>query len=579
MKYKIPLFGLVFWLVLFVFLQINSQFHFFYIEQNQLFQSTWDYIGGKLIQPGGLTLVISEFLVQFFILPYAGAAITATIIAGVGMLTALILKRIAPTTDLYILYVLPALTLLFIQFDFNYFLWGSIAFILFLSFFYAYIMINSFKIRLIYAFICTPLLFWWGGPVFMLFTICIVLWEIINRTSRGYWIAFIVIEMMAIGWWCHQWAVIEEYKFVFLPDAYFLRKLPAPTVIYYAWISIPSAILIAFLFRKRKAVTGKRQIIETVVQFIIIGICWWQITPQYMDKKSDKFKRLDYYTRTQQWNNILEECKGTLTNYLYLYHLNMALFETNQFADRMFAYHQRGVEGLMPQWNQTAVISTVLAEINFTLGNVALAQEMAFESFVSSSREGNPRMLKRLVQTNLIYGTYAVAEKYIDILENTYFYKDWAKEHRRFLYNDSEVESDSLLGAKRKCLIDENYLSHPSKDYVELTKHNPSNRRPLEFLMAFALLSKELGHFKHLIETHYGTEALPTLPIHYQEAIITLSENDPDYWKQYDISETTRLRFAEFKKQVIANKNSGALHNMLYRSFGDTYWFYFMFYK
>lgn len=46
---------------------------------------------------------------------------------------------------------------------------------------------------------------------------------------------------------------------------------------------------------------------------------------------------------------------------------------------------------------------------------------------------GNPRMLKRLVQTNLIYGAYPVAEKYIRILENTFYYKDWAKSQRKFL--------------------------------------------------------------------------------------------------------------------------------------------------
>lgn len=579
MKYKLPVFGILFWAVLFAFLQMNSRFHFFYVEQNQLFQATWDYIGGKLAAPGGLALIVSEFLVQFFILPYAGAAITATLIAGTAVLTALILRKITPALPLYLLYILPAFTLLFIQFNFNYQFWGSVAFILMLSFLYLYVSIGKFKFRLIYAAIATPLLFWWAGPVSLLFAVCVVLWEMLYRTPRGYWIFIVLAEILLIGWWSHQAAVIEEYKFAFLPDAYFLRKLTPPTVIYYSWISLPIVIITAFLLRNQKALAPKKEGIATIVQIVIIGIGWWLITPQYMDKKSDKLKRLDYYTRTRQWDNILEECKGTITNYLYLYHLNIALLETNQFADRMFAYHQRGPEGLMPKWNQTAIISTVLSEINFTLGNIPIAQEMAFESFVSSSYEGNPRMLERLVQTNLIYGTYEVAEKYIDILANTFYYKDRAKEYRRFLYNDAAVEADPLLGAKRKCLISNNYLSTPTRDLMELIEHNPSNRRPLEFLIAYALLSKELGAFKQLVEKYYGTETLPSLPVPYQEAIITLSENDPDYWKQFNIPESTRLRFAEFKRQVLANKNNSGIKNMLFRSFGDTYWFYFMFYK
>ena len=36
----------------------------------------------------------------------------------------------------------------------------------------------------------------------------------------------------------------------------------------------------------------------------------------------------------------------------------------------------------------------------------------------------------------IIVGFFLVAEKYIKLLERTLAYRDWAKERRRFLYND-----------------------------------------------------------------------------------------------------------------------------------------------
>jgi len=577
MKYRFLLFWLFFWIILFIFLQYNSEYHFYYIEQNQLFLFSSDYIAGKLTYPGGFALLTGEFLTQFFLIPYAGALITATLISVICFLTTISIRKIAPANDLYILYVLPALTLLLIHFDFNYLLQGTIAYILLLIGLYIYISIQKLNNRLILAAFTVPLLFWLGGSVYILFTFCILLWELLNKTPRGYWIGLILIEAFAIGLWSNEAAIIEEYRFVFLPDMYYYHKLEPKNVIYFSWISLPVVQIIAFLLRNRKKVSRRFQIIGGITQFIVIGIACWLAVPSYMDTKSYKMKKLDYFTRMQQWDKIIDDCKGQLTNYLYLYHLNTALFETDQFADQMFSFDQRGSDGLMPKWNRTTVVSTLLSDINFTLGNIAVAQEMAFESFVSSSGGGNPRMLKRLVQTNLIYGYYPVAEKYLDILEKTYSYKDWAKEHRRFLYNDPEVENDLLLSSKRKGLLKNNYLSDPGRDYEEMVNHYPGNRRPLEFLIGFMLLSKELGHFKNLVEKYYGTEILPTLPKPYQEAIITLSENDPDYWKQFEIPESTRQRFTEYKKQVLANKNKGDISSLLKRSFGDTYWFYYMF--
>ena len=80
-----------------------------------------------------------------------------------------------------------------------------------------------------------------------------------------------------------------------------------------------------------------------------------------------------------------------------------------------------------------------------------------------------------------------------------------------------------------------------------------------------------------MIETYYGTDVLPTLPVSFQEAVFFLSEKNPDYWKRFDVPEMTVQRYAEFKKQMITGKNNTALSESMKRSYGDTYWYYYTF--
>lgn len=85
MRYKQILLGLILFVLLGGFLQITGKFHFFYIEQLQLFQFSEDYLADKISSPGGLSLIIGEFLTQFFITPYAGPFIIAAILTSIGL--------------------------------------------------------------------------------------------------------------------------------------------------------------------------------------------------------------------------------------------------------------------------------------------------------------------------------------------------------------------------------------------------------------------------------------------------------------------------------------------------------------
>ena len=582
MKYKLVAFWLIVFGALFAFLQMCFEYHFYYIEQSQLFLFSEAYIRNKLLLPGGFSMLVAEFLVQFFIRPYVGALVTAVLLTGVGVCTAGIVKRIAPVSGLFILYVLPMLALLFMHFDFNYRVQGTVCYLMMMALLCGYMRIRNDLFRLVAGCVLVPVLFWLAGSITVLFAGMVCLFEGLRKTPKWYISLIGVAEVLLLGVGTVYFSLMGEYRWVFGPDLYYHYTLHPKEIIYYSWICLPLVFLVAFFIRNKNSLSGKkwRAGISCIVQLAMIGAVLWWGMPKYSDAKTLRLKKLDYFARTEQWDKTIEECKGKLTNFLYMCHLNMALANKGELSDKMFNFDQRGPQGLLVQWNKSENISCMLSDIYFTMGATASSQEMAFEGYVSAMEDGNPRMLKRLVQTNLIYGTYPVAEKYISILEKTYAYRDWAQSQRKYLYNDEVVESDPILGTRRRMLPDRNSLAMIkglAGDLALFLEKGPANSATLQYLGAMYLLAKDLEGFKALVEKYYGTEFLPVLPVHFQEAVIVMSEKEPDYWKRFNVSETIVARFTDYKKQVLANRNNSAIAGLLNRSYGNTYWFYFMF--
>lgn len=582
MKYKLVAFWLIVFGALFAFLQMCFEYHFYYIEQSQLFLFSEAYIRNKLLLPGGFSMLVAEFLVQFFIRPYVGALVTAALLTGVGVCTAGIVKRIAPVSGFFILYVLPMLALLFMHFDFNYRVQGTVCYLMMMSLLCGYMRIRNDLFRLVAGCVLVPVLFWLAGSITVLFAGMVCLFEGLRKTPKWYISLIGVAEVLLLGVGTVYFSLMGEYRWVFGPDLYYHYTLHPKEIIYYSWICLPLVFLIAFFVRNKNSLSGKKLFagISCIAQLAMIAAVLWWGMPKYSDAKTLKLKKLDYFARTEQWDKTIEECKGKLTNFLYMCHLNMALANKGELSDKMFNFDQRGPQGLLVQWNKSENISCMLSDIYFTMGATASSQEMAFEGYVSAMEDGNPRMLKRLVQTNLIYGTYPVAEKYISILEKTYAYRDWAQSQRKYLYNDEVVESDPILGTRRRMLPDRNSLAMIkglAGDLALFLEKGPANSAALQYLGAMYLLAKDLEGFKALVEKYYGTEFLPVLPVHFQEAVIVMSEKEPDYWKRFNVSETIVARFTDYKKQVLANHNNSAIAGLLNRSYGNTYWFYFMF--
>ena len=262
---------------------------------------------------------------------------------------------------------------------------------------------------------------------------------------------------------------------------------------------------------------------------------------------------------------------GPSVYYMDVARLNLALAETGQLADKVFHYTQAGSDGILVPWNLTAEAGERLSDAYWSMGHIAYSQRMAFEANVMDERDVNPRMVKRLIETNLVFGAYPVARKYIDILGKEKGWKKAAEGYRRFLDNDAAVEADPELGPRRRCVPEKDFISlvRGIDEYLkDIIRFNPGYHKAIEYLGVIYLLDCEMDKFKEMLDEFYGTEALPELPASFAEAACMLSEIDRGYWKKVGVSSEMYKKYNDFKSRL-ENGLTPDKHK-------DTFWYYIM---
>lgn len=584
MKTVKKLLPFTFWLVtgiaVFLFLQHYFEFHFYYVEQLQLFLYHRAFLSDLLFSFGGLSELISRWLLQFFIHPKMGALITTALLLAIAILMNSVTKKINPKISLILIPLLSSVFIFFLHLNHNYYIAGTVAYIFALAAFLFYLHTQRPIANLIVSTLFTLLLFWWAGPTAFLFAVTVTLWQFLTTRKRVLHALTPLFVFVILAFVSVRLSWVGDYRQTFLPAIYFHPKLTPPPIIYFPWGLMLLLVVISHLLRNLN-ISRRLQYVVVAGQLLIVPVIVYTLIPTHGQHSSAEYKKMDYYLRMEGWSDIIEGSKKPITNLLHAYYLNIALMETNQLGHQFLMFDQKGTKGLVPIEDKGLPSLMVSNELNFTLGDIAASQRFAFEANLTVSKTGSPRLYKRLIQTNLINGEYAVAEKYIQLLEQTHAYKKWAMEQRRFLYNDKAITDDPLLGKKRRGLPMDNYLlaSHdPVHKVNSLLKADPTNRSAFDYLASIFLFEKQVSLFIELVDEYCTTEeSLADLPEKFQEGIIVYYESDPSAWERYNVNPRVTEKYINYKQLYLENRSDPRVADILYRSFGNTYWLYLMF--
>lgn len=542
-------------------------------------------IAARYLGIGGLGLMLTHWLTQFFVLDYAGAIITAVL----GILATWMLWRSIPQRSSSImllpLCVLPVIFECHALFDVYYAYQGVVAYFLFTLFaLICRLIADNLKNSWIVVAcdtVLSLLLFYVAGAVATLLAAYLFVVEIVEH-PRQCWrmLPPLAVILLAAAFSVSR-AYLPLYRFALDNGAYYEPILEITNFFRTPWVLALVLPLISPLLQSLE-VKMKPWIAFACSFVLIIALSGFaRISAERNQQKMYSMLTLDHYVIKHDWKGLLASPYSQLSNYLLMNRVNLALSHEGRLLDDFYHYQQIAPYSLMTDLEQLSLdveITYTTCEIYYQMDNIASADEKAFNSY-EGLRYGSPSNLQMLVRTSLIFGRYAVAEKYIKLLEKTWYYADWAKSQRKFLYCDEAVNADPEYGAKRKSLLPLGsrvfiQAQGPYFDLLSTIRVNPKATAVRDYAIGYLLLANDIPHINAFADEFYGTAVMPKTPLRLQEALVAANETNLDYCRAHGVEEQTIQSYQQLKQALNVAKMSGSTDAL--SPWRDTYWYYLL---
>lgn len=515
-KYIKPIATVLFGVAIWLFWLFGYPEAMNYQEQNQLFLTTWAYFMERMSVPGGLADYLSEFMVQFYYVPWLGALLIGVVYAAMQWLMWTTVRR-WDKTAFPITFLLPLL-MLWHQGDIDTLLSLPVAIVMVLG--ATVSMGKGGKYAYFSDLLAVPLLYWAAGPVAAIYVAIRGLqcgWRLLIEDA-----ALIAISVLAAYWTVdYQWPL----SMIVGGINYYRIPLMAP-VMQYVVLLTPIVIALAARFNPWKnedTFKGSRRYLRLALQvsaMVIVGIF-------AVNKGFDPFVYeilwQDSMVRQERWHDIIHRAEKHQYDIAMSSNcVNLALGMTEQLADRMFTFKQSGTEALLLHMIRDNMSDLPTAEAFWRLGMVNSAKRymMDIQQSILNARQSG-RCTKRIAECHIVNGDYKAAEKRLNILKNTFFYRSWAEDAETYLYNDAKVNSHETWGKLRRYRYKDSFLySYPEKHKMLglLFQQNTDNRLALSYFMGQLLLDGDFNCFMGYMQWVQQYGGYSQMPYGYADA-------------------------------------------------------------
>lgn len=444
-------------IVVFLFWWLFYPYALSFQEQNQLFLFTWDYFSERISLSGGLADYIAEFITQFSYIPYLGEALLAVVFVIFQKAIALSIDR----DEWYVLsFVAPVMMLVYMS-DIYVMLSYLVALI-------AAVLLCALYRRypgIIWAGIATVLGYWLIGPAIFVFTLFAVIRE---RNSKS--LIFIALSVIVVV--ASRLTYLQQYpcKTVIFGINYY--RLPITVPVMQLIIAGVAALIPAFADLLPKP----RRIVDISLGLLILAGgtvgCWMNY-----EKDVVEIIAYDQMVRHEDWDGILERAeKYQPDSELGSVSVNLALFMSSR-GNELPKFKQFGTRGLILPNIRDFISNASSSEVFWRLGMINESLRYAFdtqESLVNNRKSG--RWMSRMAECQMLNGRYDVAEKYLDILSHSLFYRKWAENQRQYLRNDEAIASNPIYAYLRSVRYQSDFLYfYPEMDKMLAILYHQNN--------------------------------------------------------------------------------------------------------
>lgn len=516
---------LVWAIACFLFFQLYYPYHFFYQEQNQIFLLSADYLATHFHRPAWLACMLGDFLTQFYYYLYAGPVILTIALLTVGDMARRAMQRAG--LGIHVAFAI-AMVLMTIEmvccFKTTYRLSSVIALGGGLTVYWLYSFLFLVKgqrtdgksrwmcgLAILVLSVLTYWLFGYGCWAFQLLLLLEAFLHIMDR--KYHWSILFYCLPILLAWPIAHFA---ERHFYLNPDV----SLTYPGI---GQLSRPDMIL-----EKDFAVSDEYHFGN-----------WDKVVKMVEEADVHTDEMLFFY-------NLVQAQRGELPDHLLQ-------FVPNQLG----TFYAIG-----PETSRLTIIN--MNELYWALGDMTLTERAAMMTHVFAPDNRNVKMIKRLAECNLVSGDTLAANKYLNILQETWVYRNWAdriKAHDPKAWHYLIEKQESVNHADTIRLSDNLHMV-----MMELLDSNPDNLVALDYILCSTLLLKDLNNFKRDYDRYCMDTGKPRLKKLYQQALMIYlagTQAPEEEWSKYIHDPSELQRFKEYS----AHRGDPR--------FNDTYWYYF----
>lgn len=348
------------------------------------------------------------------------------------------------------------------------------------------------------------------------------------------------------------------------------------------YLYYPALVAIAFCLLLSTTLFTQKNIVCLIVSLIgmiVAAICLFNYT--YRD--SNFFDTLEQKQALEQgdYERVLDIARTAETppTRIQVMLTREALWQAGQAGDKMFAYPDGDTPCNSPR--QFQYMRLLCGRLFYYLeGKVNYAYRWCMEDMVEYGRR--PDYLCYMVKCALINGEWKLADKYLDALDHTLWYKDFATKYRTYVTDHSLVSKDKEM-ATIKPLLRYNDVLDGDGGMIELFILNSyaystgGSREIVERALMNSLIIKNLDNFWYrfmaLLPGWNGQ-----IPVHFQEAALMVAQLQGGVdTSKLPIDNAIRERFAQLVEKSGQNGDNASNAYLLKPEFGDTYWYYYFF--
>lgn len=587
----VKIIGAVLLVVVAAWLSIVNADYFWKAQELSLFVPSWAFFLEKMEVAGGFLAYCGCLLVQFFYYPWLGCTLLVLLSLA---LAALVVKAFNIPGRWSLLALIPAAMMFLSTVDLGYliytlkapgYIYSNMLGLMFASaMFLCYRKVANRWLKYALLVVTVCIFYPVAGIYALLAAVLCALYEALSRKGKKDWIAAVLALVLVAA--VPQIYFSSVYERMTSFDIY-LAGLPrfylGSRVLYEPFIA-------AFFSLAAFAVLAGRWNVETVptkVKFAIsaiwgvgaIGMMWYGA---FDDENFRVTLKMDRAMDRGDWAGVVDcaaSVKGEPSRLMVL-DTDLALYKLGRAGDEMFKY--KIGDAAYKVRSPMSVMRIVGAKaLYYNFGKINYCYRWCMEDKVEYGMK--VEYLKYMVKCALLNGEYKLAQKYNNVLLDTWFHKGWAEKYQRYIDNPKLIEEDAEFKSIIPLMAYKNALEGDGgllEGYLvgDMVRLSGGPEPLVELSLQCALIQKDISAFWPRFILYARTH--DRLPVHYQEAALLYSflEHKVDY-RQFKISPAVEERFNRFisMSQQYAGIPEENLKGLFGEQYGDTFWYYYFF--